>query len=194
MPDQRTDPRVGIARGDHSQSDQYHQWFEGLFQIISVTKLNQAAIEQLDTEVDVIIIDCRSGDSEWSEHRNEIDVSCLQSPTILITNHPPTPTAETETKIDSWLQAPVDASTLIETVEQLYIDELYFDVLDTYIKLAKRRAELVDNQSRDALRTTPEYEILMKKLEQADTVAKAQRDQLPDQFEHRVFNHIDNQK
>lgn len=182
---------MGIAGGDKSRTEQYRHWLEDRFHSIRVTEFTQAAIERLDTTSDVLILDCVSTNGSGSEPLTRIDIYCLRSPTVLVTSQTPPATPTTDQNIAIWLSAPIDATTLTRAVEQLYVTESYGEVLDWYLSLAKQRAEIDTTQSTDTVPETPTYQLLMSKLDQIRDIAEAHRDQVTDQFGHRVFEYID---
>ncbi|MFB6299745.1 MAG: HalX domain-containing protein [Halobacteriales archaeon] len=145
-----------------------------------------AAIE--DT-ADVLILDCQYSDQGWKDCTDLIDLYATTSPIALITADVSTEPMANRQPI-SCVTEPITRSKIQETVERLYIEDIYSELIDHYFSLATRRAELETAQSQRTLREDPEYQMLLTDLCNLRRYADHRVEDILDRFDRRVFETI----
>lgn len=182
-----TEPCVAIVGDGEGLTDRYREWLSATCQSVRIVDPDSDpdALIDVDATADVIVIDDRPS----QEILEAIDIYVITSPTILITaDRLADETADLP--VDRRIIEPVTETTLTETVECLYIEAMYSQLLDRYYTLSAKRAEVEFERPSGTLETTPEYQILMTELSQLQQYADSRVEDALDRFDRRVFKTI----
>ena len=156
-------PLVLVVEDEPDLADLYATWLKIDYRVRTAYG-GEEAIEQLDEEIDVILLDRRmpglSGDEVLEEVRDR-DIDCRVSMVTAVE-----PDFDIiEMGFDTYLVKPVQRDTLNETIEDLLTRNSYEAGVQELFSLSSKKALLESEKSQSALADNEEYQELSEKIE-----------------------------
>lgn len=160
-------PLVLVVEDEPDLADLYAAWLQGEYRVRTAYG-GQEALEQLDEEVDVILLDRRmpglSGDEVLEAVRGR-DIDCRVAMVTAV---------EPDFDIvamgfDDYLVKPVARDALIDTVDRLELRGEYDEGMQELFALASKKALLESEKTESELVGSAEYEELDERLEAIQT-------------------------
>jgi len=157
-------PLVLVVEDEPDIADVYATWLEINYRVRTAYD-GEEAVEQLDDEIDVVLLDRRmpglSGDDVLAEIR-ERGIDCYVSMVTAVE-----PDFDIiEMGFDTYLVKPVQKDTLSETIEELLTRDSYETGVQELFSLSSKKALLESEKSQSALAENEEYQELSKKVEE----------------------------
>ncbi|MFC4450163.1 response regulator transcription factor [Halorussus aquaticus] len=157
------DATVLIVDDEKPITDAYAQWLEDDYQVRTAYSGSEA-LEKLDDEVDVVLLDRRMPDLSGEDVLNEIHEQGLTCRVALVSAVEPDFDI-LELGFDAYLEKPVsEAEELRETVETLIRRSTYDVQMQRFLSLANKKAALETKKSPEELDANEEYEQLTQEL------------------------------
>jgi DNA-binding response OmpR family regulator len=136
------------------------------------------ALEKMDVDVDVVLLDRRMPDMSGSEVLTEIRERDYDCRVIILTAVNPD-LEIIDMPFDEYLCKPVEQSKLVETIEGQLDIQRYDDRLSEYAEITSKLAVLQEEMSSDEKEQSPELEQLQQKADRL----KSELDDLLDDTE-----------
>ncbi|NHN58796.1 response regulator [Halorussus sp. JP-T4] len=157
------DATVLIVDDEKPITDAYAQWLKDDYQVRTAYSGSEA-LEKLDGDVDVVLLDRRMPDLSGEDVLNEIHEQELTCRVALVSAVEPDFDI-LELGFDAYLEKPVsEADELLETVETLLRRSTYDVQMRRFLSLANKKAALETKKSPEELDANPEYEELTEEL------------------------------
>ena len=156
------EPVVLIVEDEPDVAETYRLWLETEYEVRTAQN-GDAGLEELDSDVDVVLLDRMmpglSGD-EVLEHIREDDLECRVAMVTAVE-----PDFDIlEMGFDAYLSKPIKSDQLEETVENLLERSEYDSLLQEYYSLVEKQATLEATKSRAELAESEEYEKLTSRI------------------------------
>ncbi|WP_276301153.1 HalX domain-containing protein [Halorussus lipolyticus] len=162
MPNNAT---VLIVDDEKPITDAYAQWLEDDYSVRTAYSGSEA-LEKLDEEVNVVLLDRRMPDLSGEDVLDEIHEQELTCRVALVSAVEPDFDI-LELGFDAYLEKPVsDPDELLETVEKLLRRTTYDTQIQQFLSLANKKAALETKKSDEELRASDEYAQLTDELAQ----------------------------
>lgn len=180
-----TRPTVLIVEDEHDLADLFATWLEGRYEC-RVAYDGEAALESVDPDVDVILLDRRMPGLSGDEVLDLVRDQGLECPIGMVT------AVEPDFDIvamgfDDYVVKPVVGDELREFVADLLAVSEYDQEIRRYYQLVSKRAALETTKQETELTENEEYQLLLEELEQVRDAADRRRETLsPDDFS-RLF-------
>ncbi|MFC6734023.1 HalX domain-containing protein [Haladaptatus sp. DYSN1] len=154
---------VLIVDDERPITDAFATWLEPFYEV-RATYSGPEALEHLDADVDVVLLDRRMPDMSGEEVLSVIHDRGLDCRVVLVTAVEPDFDI-LELGFDDYLEKPVsDPSVLHDTVESLLRRSTYDSQLQAFFALASKKAALETKKSRAELEANQEYGSLQREL------------------------------
>jgi len=155
-------PLVLVVEDERDLSDLYRTWLGKTYRV-RTARDGRAALDELDDEVDVVLLDRRmpdlSGD-EVLDRIRELDLDCRIA---MVTAVEPD-TDIVDMAFDDYLVKPVSEEELVRTVENLRIRDEYGDGVKRLFSLASKKALLESEKDMLELESSSDYQRLCSDL------------------------------
>jgi DNA-binding response OmpR family regulator len=142
-----TQPVVLVVDDDRALADTCEYWLREEYDV-RVAYGGKQALEQVDAEVDVVLLDRRMPDLSGDEVLDAIDDRGLDCRVAMMTAVAPD-TDIVEMPFDEYLVKPVDEESVTETVEELLVRAEFDERIREYFALASTEAVLDGREVRD---------------------------------------------
>jgi DNA-binding response OmpR family regulator len=157
-------PLVLVVEDEPDLADLYATWLQTEYRVRTAYG-GEEAVDQLDDEIDVILLDRRmpglSGDEVLEEVR-ERGIDCRVSMVTAVE-----PDFDIiEMGFDTYLVKPVQRDTLSETIEDLLTRNSYESGVQELFSLSSKKALLESEKSQSALADNEEYQELSERIEE----------------------------
>ncbi|ESS09035.1 MAG: HoxA-like transcriptional regulator [uncultured archaeon A07HN63] len=157
-------PLVLVVEDEPDLADLYATWLKTDYRVRTAYG-GEEAVDQLDDEIDVILLDRRmpglSGDEVLEEVR-ERGIDCRVSMVTAVE-----PDFDIiEMGFDTYLVKPVQRDTLSETIEDLLTRDSYESGVQELFSLSSKKALLESEKSQSALADNEEYQTLSERIEE----------------------------
>ena len=157
-------PLVLVVEDEPDLADLYATWLQTEYRVRTAYG-GEEAVDQLDDEIDVILLDRRmpglSGDEVLEEVR-ERGIDCRVSMVTAVE-----PDFDIiEMGFDTYLVKPVQRDTLTETIEDLLTRNSYESGVQELFSLSSKKALLESEKSQSALADNEEYQELSERIEE----------------------------
>ena len=157
------EPVVLIVEDEPDVAETYRLWLETEYEVRTAQN-GDAGLEELDSDVDVVLLDRMmpglSGD-EVLEHIREDDLECRVAMVTAVE-----PDFDIlEMGFDAYLSKPIKSDQLEETVENLLERSEYDSLLQEYYSLVEKQATLEASKSRAELAESAEYDRLNSEID-----------------------------
>ena len=155
-------PLVLVVEDEPDLADLYATWLRGDYRVRTAYG-GREALEELDDEIDVILLDRRmpglSGDEVLAEVRDR-DIGSRVSMVTAVE-----PDFDIiEMGFDTYLVKPVTKESLIDTVEELLTRSAYDEGVQELYSLSSKKALLESEKSQSSLGDNEEYQALLDRL------------------------------
>jgi len=155
-------PLVLVVEDERDLSDLYRTWLANTYRV-RTARDGRTALEELDDEVDIVLLDRRmpdlSGD-EVLDRIRELDLDCRVA---MVTAVEPD-TDVVDMAFDDYLVKPVSEAELVRTVENLRIRNEYGDGVKRLFSLASKKALLESEKDMLELESNSDYQRLCADL------------------------------
>ncbi|QZP38597.1 response regulator transcription factor [Halobaculum magnesiiphilum] len=182
-------PVVLVVEDEPDLADLYAAWLGGDYEVRTAYG-GQAALEELDDAVDVILLDRRMPGLSGDEVLDEVRDRGIDARVAMVTAVEPDFDI-IEMGFDDYLVKPVTRESLLDTVEGLYTRSTYDSRVQEFFAVSSKMAVLEAEKGRAALEESAEYETLERRAatlrEELDEDVAGFGD---DEFE-RVFRDLD---
>ncbi|WP_299332675.1 response regulator, partial [Haloplanus sp.] len=179
MTGQSTLPGVLIVEDDRSMADLFARWLKGRYDVDTAYD-GADALEQLDETVDVVLLDRmlpgRSG-GEILEAIRDADVD----PRVVMVSAVTPGLDVVQMGFDAYLEKPIEATALHETVERMLTRAEYDEKLQNLFSLIERQDTLEAVTKPEVLETSEEYRSLTDRLATVQTEVESLLTELPDE-------------
>ena len=169
---------VLVVEDDRSMADLYAEWLEGSYDVETAYD-GAEALEQLDKTVDVVLLDRMmpglSG-GEVLEAIRDADVD----PRVAMVSAVTPDLDVVQMGFDAYLEKPVEATALRETVERMLTRAEYDEKLQELFSLIERQDTLEAVQKAEVLETSEEYRSLTDRLATVQADVESLLTELPD--------------
>ena len=157
-------PLVLVVEDEPDLADLYATWLQTEYRVRTAYG-GEEAVNQLDDEIDVILLDRRmpslSGD-EVLEKVRERGIDCRISMVTAVE-----PNFDIiEMGFDAYLVKPVERATLSETIDDLLTRSTYESDVQELFSLSSKKAMLESQKSQSALAGNEEYQELSERIEE----------------------------
>ncbi|MFC7080578.1 response regulator transcription factor [Halorussus caseinilyticus] len=157
------DATVLIVDDEKPITDAYAQWLDDDYHVRTAYSGSEA-LEKLDDEVDVVLLDRRMPDLSGEDVLNRIHEEGLTCRVALVSAVEPDFDI-LDLGFDAYLEKPVsEAEELLETVETLLRRSTYDAQMQRFLSLANKKAALETKKSPAELDANDEYEKLVSEL------------------------------
>jgi len=140
-------PTVLVVDDDRALADTCEYWLRNEYDV-RVAYGGRQALEQVDEDVDVVLLDRRMPDVSGDDVLEEIDARGLDCRVAMMTAVAPD-TDIVEMPFDEYLVKPVDEESVTETVEELLVRAEFDERIREYFALASTEAVLDGREVRD---------------------------------------------
>lgn len=155
-------PLVLVVEDERDLSELYRTWLAKSYRVRTAHD-GRAALDELDEDVDVVLLDRRMPDLSGDEVLGRIRERGLDCRVAMVTAVEPG-TDIVEMEFDDYLVKPVTEEELLRMVENLRIRDEYDDGVKQLFSLASKKALLEGEKERPALETSEEYQQLLDEL------------------------------
>jgi DNA-binding response OmpR family regulator len=155
-------PLVLVAEDERDLSDLYRTWLAQSYRVRTAHN-GRAALDELDDEVDIVLLDRRMPDLSGDEVLDRIRGRGLDCRIAMVTAVEPD-TDIVDMSFDDYLVKPVSEEELVRTVENLRIRDEYSDGVKRLFSLASKKALLESETDSLALESDSDYQRLCANL------------------------------
>jgi two-component system response regulator AdeR len=167
-------PTVLVVEDEESLADLYAEWLslDGGYEVRTAYG-GESALEQLDEDVDVVLLDRRMPDISGDDVLEEIEARDLDPRVVMVTAIEPDFDV-VEMGFEQYLVKPVSREDLLDTLEQMQTLDQYDEVVQRYYQLVAKTTTLEESKPESELAESAEYQELVEELEavreEADTL------------------------
>jgi len=155
-------PLVLVVEDERDLSDLYRTWLAESYRVRTAED-GRAALDELDDEVDVVLLDRRMPDLSGDEVLDRIRERGYDCRVAMVTAVEPD-TDIVDMAFDDYLVKPVSEEELVRMVENLRIRDAYSDGVKRLFSLASKKALLESEKDSSALDASSEYRQLCADL------------------------------
>jgi len=155
-------PLVLVVEDERDLSDLYRTWLAESYRVRTAED-GRAALDELDDEVDVVLLDRRMPDLSGDEVLDRIRERGYDCRVAMVTAVEPD-TDIVDMAFDDYLVKPVSEEELVRMVENLRIRDAYSDGVKRLFSLASKKALLESEKDPNALDASSEYRQLCADL------------------------------
>ncbi|SDZ75483.1 HalX domain-containing protein [Haloplanus vescus] len=155
-------PLVLVVEDERDLSELYQMWLKESYRVRTAAD-GRAALDSLDEEVDIVLLDRRMPDISGDEVLERIRERNLDCRVAMVTAVEPD-TDIVDMPFDDYLVKPVSESDLIEMVENLRIRDEYDDGIRELFSLASKKALLETEKDASTLENDENYQQLVSDL------------------------------
>lgn len=156
-------PVVLVVDDDDQVRDLYETWLEGDYDVRSADS-GAAALDIVDDDVDVVLLDRRMPDTSGDEVLDEIRTRGLDCRVVMLTAVDPDVDI-IDMEFDDYVTKPVTQDDIVDTVETMIARSNYGDLLQEYFAVASKRATLETELTDEELAESEEYDELVIEAE-----------------------------
>jgi DNA-binding response OmpR family regulator len=156
-------PIVLVVEDERDLAELYATWLGGTYRV-RTARDGRTALEQLDDEVRVVLLDRRMPDLSGDEVLDTIRERGLGCRVAMVTAVEPAVDV-VEMRFDDYLVKPVSKAELDRTVSNLLVRDEYDDGVQELFSLASKKALLESEQDRAALEDADEYQQLLADID-----------------------------
>ena len=175
---------VLVVEDERDLADMYVEWLEADYDV-RVAYEGEAAIEAVDGDVDVVLLDRLMPGISGDEVLADIEAQGYDPWVAMITAVEPDFDV-LAMGFDDYLVKPVFADDVRSTVENLLSRSAYDDRLQRYFALVSKRAALEEYRSADELESNGEYVELTEEIKEL----RAQLDEMTAEFDDDEFEAV----
>lgn len=158
-----TEPVVLAVDDDEDVLETYELWLDSDFEVRTASG-GRAALDRLDTEVDVVLLDRMMPGLTGDEVLERIADRSTDPQVVMLTAlDPGFDIAEME--FDAYVTKPVTRESLLSTIDTVLKRTQYAEQLRTYHSLVERRAVLQTTKEESALAENERYQFLLDRIE-----------------------------
>jgi PAS domain S-box-containing protein len=170
---------VLVVEDDRSLAELYAEWLGETYDVETAYR-GADALEQLDETVDVVLLDRMMPGLSGSDVLEAVRESEVDTRVVMVSAV--TPDLDVvRMGFDAYLEKPVDASALHETVDRMLTRAEYDEKLQELFSLIERQDTLEAVKKSEVLETSEEYRSLTERLEAAQTEVESLLTDLPDE-------------
>jgi two-component system response regulator AdeR len=155
-------PLVLVVEDERDLSDLYRTWLTDSYRV-RTARDGRTALEELDEEVDIVLLDRRMPDLSGDEVLDRIRELNLDCRVAMVTAVEPD-TDIVDMAFDDYLVKPVSEEELVRTVENLRIRDEYGDGVKRLFSLASKKALLESEKDLLELESNSDYQRLCTDL------------------------------
>jgi DNA-binding response OmpR family regulator len=155
-------PLVLVVEDERDLAELYRAWLAESYRV-RTARDGQAALDELDDEVAVVLLDRRMPDLSGDEVLDRIRERGFDCRVAMVTAVEPD-TDIVDMAFDDYLVKPVSKEELVRMVENLRIRDAYGDGVKRLFSLASKKALLESEKDRNALDASTEYRQLCANL------------------------------
>ena len=155
-------PLVLVVEDERDLADLYATWLRGEYRV-RVAYGGREAIEKLDSEVDVALLDRRMPDLSGDETLEAIREEGIECRVAMVTAVEPDFDI-VEMGFDDYLVKPVSRESLTGTVENLLLRDTYDEGIQELFALASKKALLESEKDPATLDANEEYQELSERV------------------------------
>ena len=170
---------VLVVEDDRSLADLYAEWLEGSYNVETAYDGTEA-LERLDETVDVVLLDrmmpgLSGGDVLKGVRDADVDPRVVMVSAV-------TPDLDiVQMGFDAYLEKPIEAASLHETVDQMLTRAEYDEKLQKLFSLIERQETLEAVKKTESLEASEEYRSLTERLEAVQIDVESLLTELPDE-------------
>lgn len=158
-----SDATVLIVDDEQSLADLYAYWIDE-FATAHTAYDGTEALEVLDDEIDVMLLDRRMPGLSGDEVVDEVEARDLDVRIVMVTAVDPGFDI-VDMGIDDYLIKPVDQTELVDTVERMLVRSTYDDQLQEKFQLVEKKVTLEAAKTPHELEESEEYAELTRRLD-----------------------------
>ena len=159
-----SEPVVLVVEDQEDLAETYYLWLEDDYSV-AVAGDGDEALEKLDEEVDVVLLDRMMPGLSGREVLEEIQTREFDCRVAMVTAVEPDFDI-LEMGFDAYLSKPVMRDQLRQTVEKLLERRAYDTLLQEYYSLVEKAATLQASKGQSELEASEEYSDLLEQIEQ----------------------------
>lgn len=181
MMENGSSPVVLLVEDEEEVAVLYNKWLENEDYVVRLAYSGQEAIDMMDDDVDVALLDRRMPGMSGDEALEEIRGMGYDLPVGVVTATEPDFDI-IKMDLDYYVTKPVSREELVETVAHLYARSDYDSALEEYSALVSKKAalEAQAHKPREELENSEEYKSLVAEIEEMrsrlDSVVGLSRD------------------
>ncbi len=180
MTTEQSDPAgVLVVEDDRSLADLYAEWLAGTYDVETAADGTEA-LGTLDETVDVVLLDRLMPGLSGGEVLDAVRES-EHDPRVVMVSAVTPDLDVVQMGFDAYLEKPVEATTLRETVDRMLTRAEYDEKLRELFSLIERQDTLEAVKKSEVLETSEEYHSLTERLEAAQTDVESLLTDLPDE-------------
>jgi DNA-binding response OmpR family regulator len=160
------DPVVLVVDDDEKVIETYELWLDGEYDLRTATD-GEAALDRLDADVDVVLLDRLMPGMSGDEVLAEIRARDVDPGVAMVTAVEPDLDV-VEMAFDAYVTKALDRETVRDTVDRLLDRRAYDRAVREHYALAEKLATLEARRSRDELEGSEEYRRLRERLSEAE--------------------------
>ncbi|WP_435066570.1 HalX domain-containing protein [Haloplanus sp. C73] len=157
-------PLVLVVEDERDLSELYQMWLAKSYRVRTAYD-GRAALDKLDDDVDIVLLDRRMPDLSGDEVLERIRERNLDCRVAMVTAVEPD-TDIVDMPFDDYLVKPISETDLVEMVENLCIREEYDDGIRELFSLASKKALLETEKDASELEDDENYQQLLSDLEE----------------------------
>ncbi|AHG01250.1 hypothetical protein HALLA_02410 (plasmid) [Halostagnicola larsenii XH-48] len=181
-------PTVLIVEDEQMLGDLFATWLEPEYNV-RVENDGEQALEHLDGEIDMALLDRRMPGLSGDEVLDVIRERGFEFPVAMVTAVQPDFDI-VEMGFDDYLVKPVDQDALLSLVGTLISLPSYEDAIQQYFQLASKKAALEASKSDSELESSDEYSQLLEQYAQAKRQADQKIETIADDID---FSELDDE-
>ncbi|MFB6188712.1 MAG: HalX domain-containing protein [Halapricum sp.] len=162
-----SDPVVLVVDDERGLADLYAAWLSGSYET-RVAYGGEEALERLDDDVSIVLLDRRMPGFSGDEVLAEIESRNLDCQVAMVTAVEPDFDI-IEMGFDDYLTKPVSQDDLLGTVESLLDRRQYEAALTELFSLVSKKAALVEQKSPEELADNDAYQDLLDRIESLES-------------------------
>lgn len=157
-----TETRVLIVEDEEDVAEAYAEMLEDTYDV-TVAHTGEAAMEQLDSTIDVVLLDRRLPDFPGDEVLDRMDKAALGCRVVMVTAVDPDLDI-VEMDFDEYLVKPVTREEITTAVEQMERRNIHDAELQEVVALATKLATLESKLDIQQIEQSEEYEALKQRF------------------------------
>jgi PAS domain S-box-containing protein len=178
MTEQSNRAGVLVVEDDRSLADLYAEWLKGSYDVETAYDGTEA-LERLDETVDVVLLDRKMPGFSGGEVLEAIRDADIDPRVVMVSAV--TPDLDVvQMGFDGYLEKPVDATTLHETLDRMLTRAEYDEKLQELFSLIERQDTLEAVKKSEVLEASEEYRSLTDRLTQVQTDVESMLTDLPE--------------